>query len=124
MRTKEGCERNRIIRDIKAQFNIGENPGSVVESLVEELYWQIIKMKECRDILDGEAIVVEFIQGKQEMLIQNPVLKTYNDLVKNQTATLKNLVLVTGKDSKEAGNAELKNFVDFLGKGKKQTRVS
>lgn len=122
-RTKEGCERSKLIKEIKRQFNINDDASSVVLALVEELYWQIIKLRECREIIDNDGVSTLFQQGKQELLIQNPALKTYNDLIKNQSATVKNLINVLGKDYK-SGNDDIKEFMGFLNKGKKQVRKS
>lgn len=55
------------------------------------------------------------------MLIQNPLIKTYNDLIKNQAQTIKSLQIILGKNGKE-DDKELKEFMGFLNKGKKQTR--
>lgn len=122
-RTVEGCQRSKILKEIKEHFKITDNNNSVVNSLVEELYWQIIKLRECRELIDSNGIAVDFKQGSQEMLIQNPALKTYNDLIKNQATTIKSLQAVLGKDGggKDEG---LKEMMNFLNKGKKQTRVT
>lgn len=119
-RTKEGCERSKIIKEIKEKFGIVDDNNSVINSLVEELYWQIIKLRECRELIDSDGVSVEFKQGKQEMNIQNPALKTYNDLIKNQSTTIKTLLAVTGKTSSK--DDSLKDIMGFLNKGKKQIR--
>lgn len=119
-RTKEGCERGKIIKEIKEKFRISDDNNSVVNSLVEELYWQIIKLRECREIIDGEGVAVDFKQGKQEMSIQNPALKTYNDLIKNQSMTIKTLLAVMGKTASK--DDDLKDLMGFMNKGKKQIR--
>ena len=115
-RTKEGCERERIKKQIKECFGIVNNDNAVANALVDELYWQIIKLRECRQGLDKSQIAVEFKQGKQEMMIQNPLLKTYNDLIKNQATTIKSLTTIVGKKSGTDG--DLKDMMDFLNKGK------
>lgn len=117
-RTKEGCEREKLKRQIKESFGITEDSNAVANSLVEELYWQIIKLRECREKLDRASIAVEFRQGSQEMMIQNPLVKTYNDLIKNQATTIKSLTTIVGK--KSGSNDDFKEMLAFLNKGKKK----
>lgn len=119
-RTKEGCEREKLLRDIKLCFGLSEPINTVCQSLVDELYWQIVKLKECRKIIDSSHLAVEFKQGKQDMVIQNPTLKTYNDLIKNQAQTIKSLQAITGK--KESKDSDLKEFMSFLNGGKKSKK--
>ena len=115
-RTKEGCERERIKKQIKECFGITGTENAVANALVDELYWQIIKLRECRERLDNSSIAVEFKQGTQDMMIQNPLLKTYNDLIKNQSTTIKSLSSIVGK--KSGSNDDLKDMMAFLNKGK------
>ena len=115
-RTKEGCEREKIKKQIKECFGIIANDNAVANALVDELYWQIIKLRECRKKLDGTDISLLFKQGKQEMMIQNPILKTYNDLIKNQATTIKSLNSIMGKKT-ETDN-DLKEMMAFISKGK------
>ena len=120
-RTKEGCERSKILKDIRECFGLLDNDNSVTNSLINDLYWQILKLRECRDLIDKSSISIEFKQGKQDMTIQNPVLKTYNDLIKNQSQTLKSLQMLTDKNSKKDDD-DIKELMGFLNKGKKQVR--
>ena len=115
-RTKEGCEREKIKKQIRESFGIVDTDNAVANSLVDELYWQIIKLRECRNKLDEGEVSCLFKQGKQEMLIQNPVLKTYNDLIKNQATTIKSLTTIVGK--KSGNDDSLKDMMAFLNKGK------
>ena len=119
-RTVEGCQRSKIIKEIKEQFELTGINNSVIDSLVEELYWQIIKLKECRQKIDESSIAVRFTQGEQDMLIQNPLIKTYNDLIKNQSTTVKTLLSVTGKGKKDD---DLKDIMNMLNGGKKKKAV-
>ena len=116
-RTKEGCERERLKKQIKECFGILEDSNAVANALVDELYWQIIKLRECRTRLDESHLAVEFRQGEQEMMIQNPLLKTYNDLIKNQSTTIKSLTAIIGK--KSSSDNDLKDMMEFLNKGRK-----
>lgn len=122
-RTKEGCEKSKITKEIKECFGILEESNSVYNSLVEELYWQIIKLRECREKIDAANLVVDFEQGKQKMLIQNPLLKTYNDLIKNQGTTIKSLQAICNKDNKGNKDNDAKQLMEFLNSGKKQVRI-
>lgn len=116
-RTKEGCEREKLKKQIRECFGIEGTDNIVANALVDELYWQIIKLRECRQILDNAPVSVDFKQGKQEMVIQNPVSKVYNDLIKNQSTTIKNLMAITGK---KAGSSDgFKEMMMFLNKPKK-----
>lgn len=116
-RTKEGCERERIKKQIRECFSISNDSNIIIESLVDDLYWQIIKLRECRKLLDEQPVSVEFKQGKQEMNVQNPIQKTYNDLLKNQNTTIKTIMMLTGK---KAGTSNgLKDMLAFLNKPKK-----
>ena len=119
-RTKEGCERSKIYKEIRECFKTQDLDNSVINSLEDDLYWQIVNLRKCRDILDEDGIVVDFKQGSQDMKIQHPAMKTYNDLIKNQTATIKTLLSLTNSDAKDS---ELKGMMDFLNKGKKQIRA-
>lgn len=116
-RTKEGCERERLKKQIRECFGISEDSNAVANALVDELYWQIIKLRECRNRLDDSSLAVEFRQGEQEMMIQNPLLKTYNDLIKNQSTTIKSLTAIIGK--KSGSDNDLKEMMEFLNKGRK-----
>ena len=116
-RTKEGCEREKLKKQIRECFGITDESNAVANSLVDELYWQIIKLRECRNKLDESNLAVQFKQGEQEMMIQNPLLKTYNDLIKNQSTTIKSLMVIIGK--KSGGDDSLKDMMAFLNKEKK-----
>lgn len=116
-RTKEGCERERLKKQIRECFGITDENNAVANSLVDELYWQIIKLRECRSKLDSGSLAVEFRQGSQDMMIQNPLLKTYNDLIKNQATTIKSLTAIVGK--KSGSDGDLKDMMEFLNKGRK-----
>lgn len=115
-RTKEGCERERLKKQIRECFGV-EDSNAVANALVDELYWQIIKLRECRAKLDDSNLAVEFRQGEQEMMIQNPLIKTYNDLIKNQSTTIKSLLSIVGK--KSGGDESLKDMMAFLNKERK-----
>ena len=119
-RTKEGCERSRIIKDIRSCFGVGDDSNMVVNSLIEELYWQIVKLRECREQLDSSNMSLAYENGRQNCMIQNPLLKTYNDLIKNQSTTIKSLCSLTGKKSDGNSTKEsLKEALEFLNKPRK-----
>ena len=120
-RTKEGCQKGKLVKEIKECFGITAENNSLINSLVDDLYWQVIKIKECKSKIDKSSLAVEFKQGKQDMLIQNPLIKTYNDLIKNQALTIKSLQTILGKNSKD-DDKELKELMGFITKGKKQIR--
>lgn len=118
-RTKEGCERGKLIKDIRNCFGVKDDFNAVVNSLVEELYWQIIKLRECREKLDKSDISLSYENGRQSCMIQNPILKTYNDLIKNQSTTIKSLCSLTGKKSEDGNKEGLKQMLAFLNKDRK-----
>lgn len=120
-RTKEGCQKGKLIKEIRECFGIVGETNSLINSLVEDLYWQVIKIRECRNHIDKASLAVDFKQGKQDMLIQNPLIKTYNDLIKNQALTIKSLQSLLGTTGKD-DDKELKEIMGFITKGKKQTR--
>lgn len=117
-RTKEGCAREKLLRDIRICFGLTDSNNSVIDSLVSDLYWQIVKLEECRKLIDDTSIAVKFVQGKQDMVIQNPAVKTYNDLIKNQATTIKSLQAITGKGKN--ADEELKELMKFIRKPKKK----
>jgi len=115
-------EKNTLRLNIEEYFNVdAKDNKSTIRSLVDNLTWQICKLKIVRHQIDASGMTVNFHQGKQRMLIQNPLIKTYNDLIKNYTVTIKTLRDLTGTATEGTLTAEEKNAMDFM-QGKKIKR--
>ncbi len=104
-------ERIKITNSIYEFFGIEQASATkVIEELVKELTWVIIKSNTIREEIDKDGVVVDFKQGKQEMKIQHPAMKAYNDVVKAQTTLFKTLKDLTGSTDKTQTVDELAAF--------------
>lgn len=119
MKNKEACKRNRIELSIRSAFNIPKEADELINSLVNNIVWIIIKLDECRANIDSEGISVDFCQGEQFMVIQSPYVKTYNDLIKNYNVTIKNLLTLCPKIERKSLTPEQEAFMNFA-KGAKR----
>ena len=116
---KETMDRNRLTKKIRSCLKIDENAGAIVDNLVDNLVFQFMTLSRVREEMRIEGICVEFEQGKQSMTIQHPLIKTYNDFIKNMNTTVKTLIDITGNNqSNKNMTPDEKEFIDFL-KGKK-----
>lgn len=120
-REKGTMHRIRVNESIYEFFGIDKpNAPKVIEELVTELTWLIIKSAKVREEIDKDGVVVDFEQGKQKMKIQHPAMKAYNDLVKAQTTIFKTLKDLTGTTDKSNGEDELSKHLAEKAERRKQ----
>ena len=90
---------------------------TIFHTLLDELAWQIFTLQECKEQINEEGYMIDFVQGKQCMKIVNPVQKIYDQTVKNMNITIKSLETIGVKGNKSKGNGDdLGGFKEFLDK--------
>ena len=84
MKNKAACKRNRIEQSLRDAFGLSDLKNELINSLVNNLVWQIIKLDECRAELDKGGLSQVYERGDMTCDIQSPYMKTYNDFIKNE----------------------------------------
>ena len=88
---------------------------TIFHTLLDELAWQMFTLQECKEQINEEGYMIDFVQGKQCMKIVNPVQKIYDQTVKNMSITIKSLESIGSKQSKnDKGNGDSGDFNNYL----------
>lgn len=85
----------------------------VASELLDRITFMTITLKKLEDIINKEGPIVLFVNGKQEMMIENPAQKSYNTMINRYTTAFDKLVNLLPKDAPKVDDS-LGEFATFL----------
>lgn len=92
-RIKQEVERlNDILK------NIHESKRSIAKGLIENIAFMSITLEDLQELIKRQGPIVNFEQGSQKLMVENPAQKSYNTMVNRFTTATKQLFDLLPKD--------------------------
>ena len=70
---------------------IPEDRKKIAQDLIKEILFMATTLNKLKTNIRKQGPTVEFINGKQQMMIENPAMKTYNTLIQRYGTFFKQL---------------------------------
>ena len=103
-------------------YECDSSKETIFHTLIDELAWQMFTLQECKKQINDEGYMINFVQGRQQMKIVNPIQKIYDNTVKNMSITIKSLESIGSKhnksDKSDNGMGDFGEYLNLV----KQTR--
>lgn len=78
--------------------NIHESKRNTAKSLIENIAFMSVTLSDLQELIKSQGPIVNFEQGSQKMLVENPAQKSYNTMVARFTNATKQLFDLLPKD--------------------------
>lgn len=92
---------------------VPEDKKPVAKKITTELNFMSSTLTQLRKLVKEQGPVVLFKNGRQEMLVENPALKSYNTTVQRYNQLFKQLVdLLPKEDRKPEGGNPIYDFIN------------
>jgi len=97
---------NTEIRRLKnSTKNMPKNSKNIAEKLINRAAFMLVSLENMETQIISEGVKVDMQQGEYTIKISNPLITSYNTLIKNYAAVIKQLCdLLPDNDATEAGN--------------------
>lgn len=106
---------SKIKEKLMECYDCDPKKETIFHTLLDELAWQMFTLQECKEQINEEGYMIDFIQGKQCMKIVNPVQKIYDQTVKNMSITIKSLESIGSKQNKnDKSDKGMGDFGEYL----------
>jgi hypothetical protein len=103
------------VRKLRALFkNVSKDKIRLVESLIDNAAWQIVKLQELQEIIDREGMVEIYQNGaNQSGRKKSPEAELYNVMIKNFSSLMKQLTDLI-PESKLEDSPQIDDFDKFI----------
>lgn len=92
----------RILKEIQRLNdilkNIHESKRAIAKELINNIAFMSVTLEDLQELIKTRGPIVNFEQGPQRMLVENPAQKSYNTMVARFTAATKQLFDLMPKD--------------------------
>lgn len=106
---------SKIKEKLMECYDCDPKKETIFHTLLDELAWQMFTLQECKEQINEEGYMIDFVQGKQCMKIVNPVQKIYDQTVKNMSITIKSLESIGSKQNKnDKSDKGMEGFGEYL----------
>lgn len=78
--------------------NIHESKRNIAKELIKNIAFMSVTLETLQELVKEQGPIVNFEQGAQRMLIENPAQKSYNTMIARFTAATKQLFDLLPKD--------------------------
>lgn len=78
--------------------NIHESKRAIAKELIKNIAFMSVTLQDLQQLIKSQGPIVNFEQGSQRMLVENPAQKSYNTMVARFTAATKQLFELMPKD--------------------------
>lgn len=78
--------------------NIHESKRNTAKELIKNLAFMSVTLEDLQELIKTQGPIINFEQGSQRMLVENPAQKSYNTMVARFTAATKQLFELLPKD--------------------------
>lgn len=78
--------------------NIHESKRNIAKELIRNIAFMSVTLETLQELIKEQGPIVNFEQGSQKMLIENPAQKSYNTMIARFTAATKQLFDLLPKD--------------------------
>ena len=79
-------------------INIHESKRNTAKSLIQNIAFMSVTLEDLQELIKSQGPIINFEQGSQKMLVENPAQKSYNTMVARFTAATKQLFELLPKD--------------------------
>lgn len=87
--------------------------SEAVETLIDRMAFMKVTLELLEDDIKQNGPVIEFVNGSQEMMIENPAQKSYNTMIARYLAAFKQFISLFPKEEQKA--MEDDGFDAFVG---------
>lgn len=92
-RIKEEIERlNDVLK------NIHESKRNIAKGLIENIAFMSVTLQDLQEVIKTQGPIINFEQGSQKMMVENPAQKSYNTMVNRFTTATRQLFDLLPKD--------------------------
>ena len=81
--------------------NIHESKRNSAKELIKNIAFMSVTLEDLQELIKTQGPIINFEQGSQRMLVENPAQKSYNTMVARFTAATKQLFELLPKDLPE-----------------------
>lgn len=111
----EAVTQNKKIQEKKRRLisvfsKISEDKRELATTLIDRVAFMSITLDLLEEDIKENGPVTLFVQGKQEMMIENPAQKSYNTMINRYTAAVKQLLDLLPKNEETIDDG----FEDFI----------
>lgn len=78
--------------------NIHESKRKIAKELINNIAFMSVTLQDLQELIKIQGPIVNFEQGSQKMLVENPAQKSYNTMINRFTTATKQLFELLPKD--------------------------
>ena len=78
--------------------NIHESKRKIAKELINNIAFMSVTLQDLQELIKIQGPIVNFDQGSQKMLVENPAQKSYNTMINRFTTATKQLFELLPKD--------------------------
>lgn len=78
--------------------NIHESKRAIAKELIKNIAFMSVTLEDLQELIKTQGPIINFEQGAQKMLVENPAQKSYNSMVNRFTTATKQLFDLMPKD--------------------------
>lgn len=78
--------------------NMHESKRAAASELIKNIAFMSVTLEDLQELIKTQGPIVQFEQGSQKMLVENPAQKSYNTMVARFTTATSNLFALMPKD--------------------------
>ncbi|WP_129045016.1 hypothetical protein [Companilactobacillus metriopterae] len=107
---------NKEKKSLKQAFeDIPDEKQAIADKLIDRLSFMTVTLENLEEDIKTNGPVVEMVNGKQILLIENPAQKSYNTMINRFTSTYDKLIGLLPKEVSVPVTDDDNGFSKFLG---------